>query len=150
MVLEDHGCEGGLTLRKIKAHTTISNFGMYHMTYIQWAGNRNADKGAQTTALAMAVELNLAGYVKECDELEKSHRGLCKWIAMVTVRANTDESRDAIPTPDDVVRTSKRRIPVCLPPPKTQKRPRVTATPAARTTGVTSASGVVEVPVNGA
>ena len=109
-LLDDHACPGGLCIRKIKAHSTASNFGDYGMSYLQWAGNRNADQGALTTAQAMAEELNLKGWAVEYDEIEADHRGLCIWIAMITAHVNNDTTRDAIPLPDDVGNTAKNKI----------------------------------------
>ena len=110
-LLADHACPGGLVIRKIKAHTTASNFGDYGLSYLQWAGNRNADKGALSTAQLMAAELNLKGWADERDEIDADHYGLCKWIALITAHVNKDTSRDALPLPDDVGRSAKDKIP---------------------------------------
>ena len=88
MRLRDHGCPEGLVIRKIKAHTNASNYGDYGMSFLQWQGNRNADKGAISTALLMAEELNLRGCSTEYDEIEADHRGLCLWIARITAYTN--------------------------------------------------------------
>ena len=109
--LDDHGEPGLLTLRKVKAHTNARNYAAHGMTYTQWLGNRYADKGANSTALLMAEELNLKGWIDECDEIEADHRGLCKWIAFITAYTNRPEHRDAIPVPAGLIRKGRYKNP---------------------------------------
>ena len=148
-LLDDHACPEGLTIRKIKAHCTVLNYARYGMSHVQWCGNRHADIGAQSTALCMAKELNLQGYVNECTKLEKDHRGLCMWIARVTALVNRPDHRDAIPAPDDYTGAARRRVPVCKFGSTVCKRPRVTTTPAARVSGNPLATGIIEVVPSG-
>ena len=144
-LLDDHGCPGGLVIRKIKAHCTIRNFGDYGMSYVQWAGNRHADKGAQSTARCMAEELNLQGYVDECTRIDKDHKGLCLWIARVTAIVNRPDYRDAIPTPDDYTGAARKRLPLVTFGSKPSKRVRIITTAAARSTGNPAAMHIVDV-----
>ena len=144
-LLVDHGRPDGLVIKKIKAHCTVRNFGHHDMTYIQWAGNRHADKGAQSTARCMAEELNLQGYVDDCTRIEKDHRGLCLWIARVTAIVNRPDWRDAIPTPDDYTGTARKRLPLVTFGSKPCKRTPVVTTAAARTLGNPAAMDIVDI-----
>ena len=144
-LLDDHAHPGGLTIRKIKAHCTIHNYAQYGMSHIQWCGNRHADVGAQSTALCMAKELNLQGYVDECTRIEKDHRGLCMWLARVTALVNRADYRDAIPAPDDYTGAARKKVPACKFGSKPCKRPRVVTTAAARISGNPKATKVVEI-----
>ena len=148
-LLEDHACPNGLVIQKIKAHTNATNFGDYGLSYLQWQGNRNADKGALTTAQAMAEELNLKGWAQEYTEIERDHVGLCKWIALITAHVNKEDSRDAVPTPVEMVSTAKNKIPgnsfriMC------NKRVHVAVPEAARMFGTTNLSDITQLDSTG-
>ena len=148
-IYNDHGCPGGLSVQKIKAHCTASNYGSYNMSYMAWLGNRYADKGACSTARLMAAELNLAGYVEECEKIEKDHAGLCKWIARVTNMVNDAGLRDAIPNPEGYTGAARKRIPMVAFQTSKSKRRRIITTPAARATGVATAMDIQEIVTTG-
>ena len=147
--LQDHGCPGGLVIHKIKAHTTAANFGDYGMSFLQWQGNRNADKGALSTALLMAEELNLKGCSKEYDEIEADHRGLCLWIARITAYTNSEEHRDAVAAPEGFVSKGRTATPSILFKKKTPKRVRITVPDAVRMFGNPSGTEIQFVETDG-
>ena len=148
-LLDDHACPGGLVIRKVKAHTNATNFGDYGLTYLQWQGNRNADKGALTTAQHMAQELNLKGWAQERTEIEADHRGLCKWIALITAHVNKDSTRDAIPMPDDVARTAKNKVPSNCFRGKSKKRVRLNIPDATKMFGKTECTEIQDYVTHG-
>ena len=111
--LRDHGPDAYelLTLKKIKAHTTEHNYTNYNMSFLEFCGNRHADKGAKDAAIDMSERYGFTKAVKEIECTLKDHKGLVRWIAEVSTLANQDDTRDADNTPDEDAPTRVVPIP---------------------------------------
>ena len=109
-ILDDHGGDAYsmLTLAKIKAHCTEQNYHRYHMSKLQFFGNKWADRGANDAALLQATEMGLPEIHAVIDALESEHKSIVRWIAEATALVNDLAMRDAVPPLDKDQLAAKR------------------------------------------